>query len=331
MRLAVGLTMAMFVCCGAVAQTVTAPQAPVPQTPIDTAPTETLHVSSRLVEIAAVVSAKDGVPRAGLTKDDFVLKQDGKEQAIHYFSQGDALPLTLALLVDTSGSQITFLGDEARASDIFFESMLGRPQDRATLVEVNARVTQLAAMTANPNRLHLALTAMHPPKEDMVQTRLYDAIYSVATEVLGKERGRKAIILLTDGGDQGSRVPQAVAIAEAQQANIPIYSISYSAWEGFRLPMNQGLSGVQRYSNAADPGMEVLKKLSESTGGKVFTVSRGSTLKQIYADIAEELRTQYEIGYTLPADIQPKQFHKLELKAKDKSLRVQARTGFYAK
>jgi Ca-activated chloride channel family protein len=330
MRLAVGLTMAMFVCCGAAAQTAPVSQAPATQAPADTSPTETLHVSSRLVEIAAVVSAKDGVPRAGLTKDDFILKQDGKEQAIHYFSQGDALPLTLALLVDTSGSQITFLGDEARASDIFFESMLGRPQDRATLVEVNARVTQLAAMTANPNRLHLALTAMHPPKEDMVQTRLYDAIYSVATEVLGKERGRKAIILLTDGGDQGSRVPQSIAIAEAQQANIPIYSISYSAWEGFAMPMNQGLNGVRR-SSGADPGMEVLKKLSESTGGRVFTVSRGSTLKQIYADIAEELRTQYEIGYTLPADVQPKQFHKLELKTKDKSLRVQARTGFYAK
>ncbi len=329
MRLAVGLTMAIFVCCDAAAQTAPAPLPPAVQTPAETAPTETLHVSSRLVEIAAVVSTKDGVPRAGLTKDDFILKQDGKEQAIRYFSQGDALPLTLALLVDTSGSQITFLGDEARASDIFFESMLGRSQDRATLVEVNARVTQLAAMTANPNRLHLALTAMHPPKEDMVQTRLYDAIYSVATEVLGKERGRKAIILLTDGGDLGSHVPQSIAIAEAQQANIPIYSISYSAWEGFAIPTNQGLNGVRRFS--ADPGMEVLKKLSESTGGRVFSVSRGSTLKQIYADIAEELRTQYEIGYTLPADIQPNQFHKLELKAKDKSLRVQARTGFYAK
>jgi Ca-activated chloride channel family protein len=206
--------------------------------------------------------------------------------------------------------------------------VLGRPQDRAALIEVNARITQLAGLTNAPNRLHLALTAMHPPKQDMVMTRLYDAIFSISTGTFAKERGRKAIILLSDGGELGSSIPQSVAIGEAEAANIPIYSISYSAWEGTAAPLSNGLGGLR--SNG-DPGLVVLKKLSESTGGRVFSVSRGMTLKRIYDEIAQELRTQYEIGYTMPQDTQANQFHKLELRTRDKNLHVQARTGFFTK
>ena len=93
-------------------------------------PVTTLRVATRVVEIAAVVKSKDGAPRGGMTKDDFVLKQDGKEEPIRYFSQGSELPLTLALLVDTSGSQRTLISDEVQASDVFFETMLERKEDR---------------------------------------------------------------------------------------------------------------------------------------------------------------------------------------------------------
>ena len=103
----------------------------------------TLKVVTRVVAISAVVKSKDGEPKAGLTKDDFVLKQDGKEVPIHYFSQGSDLPLTIALMVDTSGSQRTFIGDEALASDVFFETMLGRKEDRAMLVEFGTSVREL--------------------------------------------------------------------------------------------------------------------------------------------------------------------------------------------
>jgi hypothetical protein len=94
-------------------------------------PVTTLKVSTRMVAISAVVKSKDGEPKGGLTKDDFVLKQDGNEEPIHYFSQGSELPLTFALMVDTSGSQRTFIGDESLASDVFFETMLGSKDDRA--------------------------------------------------------------------------------------------------------------------------------------------------------------------------------------------------------
>src|SRR6202034_3663717 len=110
-------------------------------------PVTTLKVVTGLVAVSAVVKTKDGEAKTGLTKDDFVLKQDGKEQPIRFFSRGSDLPLSLALMVDTSGSQQTFIGDEALASDVFFETMLGRPEDRAMLVQFDSRLLELKGMT----------------------------------------------------------------------------------------------------------------------------------------------------------------------------------------
>lgn len=288
-------------------------------------PVETLHVTSRLVEVSAVVTDKTGEPRTGLTKDDFTLKQDGKEQTIQYFSQGDELPLTFIVMIDTSGSQRTFINDEQRACDVFFETVLGRPQDRAALIEVNANVLAHSDLTNNPSKLHLALYGLHYDQRVATATRLNDAIYTLSQGVLAKIRGRKAIILISDGGDNGSVTKRADAIAEAQRDNVPIYAVSYSAWSG--LPQSGFANSPGR--SGGDPGLENLQAWSSATGGHVYQVRADRTLKNIFENIAQELRTQYEIGYTLPADTKPKQFHKLELKTKDKSLRVQARNGFF--
>ena len=282
--------------------------------------TQTLHVTAKLVEVSAVVTDKQGVPRTGLTKDDFILKQDGKEQPIRYFSQGDELPLTFIVMIDTSTSQRTFLDDEQRACDVFFQTTMGRPQDRAALVEVNAKIAGRSELTNDPNRLHLALTGLRYDVAAGGATRLNDAIYLLSKSVLSTVHGRKAIVLISDGGENGSSTKLKDAISEAQRDNVPIYSISYSAW-----------SGLERWGSPTqthDPGMDNLKAWAGATGGRVYTVSQGVTLKHIFADIAEELRSQYEVGYTLPPDTSAKQFHKLELVPKDKSLRVQARTGF---
>jgi len=296
-------------------------------------PVETLHVSSQLVEISASVTDRNGIPQTGLTKDDFILKQDGKEQVIRYFSGGDALPLTFVVMIDTSGSQRTFLDDEARACDIFFETVLGRPQDHAALVEVNAKVTGRSDLTNDPNKLHLALTALHYDQAASVATHINDAVYSLSKSILSKVHGRKAIILISDGGDVGSRVSFSDAIAEAQRDDVPVYAISYSAWSGLDPVAPGGLSGGYVSFNHgvsdSDPGLKNLKEWASATGGNVYQVTPKTTLKRIFTDIAQLLRSQYEIGYMLPPDTKPKQFHKLELKAKDKSLRVQARTGFY--
>jgi VWFA-related protein len=280
-------------------------------------PVTTLKVVTRLVAISAVVKSKDGEPKTGLTKDDFVLKQDGKEEPIRYFSQGSDLPLTIALMVDTSGSQRTFIGDEALASDVFFQTMLGRKEDRAMLVEFDTNVRQLQGMTNSANRLHLALSGLSPHASTVGGTLLHDAVYVVAKDVLAKETGRKAMVILTDGGDNGSRRSLAEAIEQAQRGDVQIYSILYSAWEGF--------GGVEK-----NPGLVTLESLSESTGGRVFTVTPTIGLREIFAQIGEDLRLQYELGYTPPADTRPNSYHKLELKAKDKKLTVQARKGFFA-
>ena len=309
-------------------------------------PVDTLHVTSRLVEISAAVTDKRGEPRIGLTKDDFTLKQDGKDQPIQYFSQGDELPLTFIVMIDTSGSQRSFIHDEQQACDVFFQTVLGRPQDYAALVEVNAHVTARSMLTNDPKKLHTALADLHYNDKDSAETHIYDAIWTLSKDILSKVHGRKAIVLISDGGALGNTVEQVDAIAEAQHENVPVYAVSYSAWSDLNVvsaaPAQQatygvmssggagGSSDVRIVSSPNDPGMAALKLIASSTGGHVYQVSRSTPLNSIFETIADQLRKQYEIGYTLPPDTKLKQLHKLELKTKDKSLRVQARTGFYA-
>jgi Ca-activated chloride channel family protein len=285
-------------------------------------PVTTLKVVTGLVAISAVVKTKDGQAQEGLTKDDFVLKQDGKEVPIHYFSRGSEVPLSFALMVDTSGSQETFIGDESLASDVFFETMLGRQEDRAMLVQFDKTVLQLKSMTNSASGLHFALSRMSQRAAAKGGTLLYDAVYVVAKDALAKETGRKAMVILSDGGDVGSRRSLAEAIEQAQRADVQVYSIQYSMFKG----LSGGNTGR---APAADPGLEALQKLSESTGGHVFTVSRSKSLRDIFAQIADDLRLQYELGYNPPPDTQANSYHKLELKAKDKKLTVQARKGFF--
>ncbi len=191
-------------------------------------PVTTLKVSTRMVAISAVVKSKDGEVKGGLSKDDFVLKQDGNEEPIRYFSQGSELPLTFALLVDTSGSQRTFIGDESLASDVFFETMLRRKEDRAMLVQFDTSVVLLSGMTNSADALHLALLRLSPRASTMPGTLLNDSVYAVSKSYLASETGRKAIVILTDGGDNGSHRSLAEAVEQAQRADVQIYSVLYS-------------------------------------------------------------------------------------------------------
>ena len=145
---------------------------------------------------------------------------------------------------------------------------------------------------------------------------------------LAKETGRKAIVLLTDGGDNGSRETVAEAIEQAQRGDVQIYSILYTERDRMSGLAGRGVAPIA--AGQPDSGRDTLEKLSESTGGRVFTVSPGLGLREIFSQIAEDLRLQYEVGYTPPAGVQPNSYHRLELKAKDKKLTVQARKGFFA-
>ncbi len=280
----------------------------------------TLKVVTGLVAISAVVKSKDGDTPANLTKDDFILKQDGKPVPIQFFSRGSALPLSVALMVDTSASQETFIDDESLASDVFFTTMLARPEDRAMLVSFDSNILQMHSMTNSAAQLRFALAKLRGATKG--GTLLYDAVYAVAKSILAQEGGRRAMVILTDGGDVGSRRSLDEAVEAAQRADVQIYSILYS----MRRALSGSNSGV---APIPDLGLGALEKLSESTGGRVFQVSRSMSLRDIYLQIGSDLRLQYELGYKPALDTRPNSYHKLELKAKDKKLSVQARKGFF--
>jgi Ca-activated chloride channel family protein len=280
-----------------------------PLTPDDTT---TIKVASRIVAVSAIVRDRSGQPVSGLTRDDFLLKQDGKLQPIAYFSQGSGLPLTLALMVDTSGSQRAYIGEEIAAGRAFFPTMLTRPDDRAVLVQFDNHILQLVGLTPDIVTLEDGLSYLTQPHDDIGPpgrggTLLFDAIIAASKIELGKQMGRRAMVILTDGGDEGSQFSGKDAIREAQRADIIIYTIYYSNGGG-----NEG----------------ALKDLSKSTGGREFSVSAKMTLAQIYAAIAADLRLQYELGYR-PPDSRANKYHKIELAAKDKNLTVQARDGYF--
>jgi Ca-activated chloride channel family protein len=283
--------------------------------PAPPAPITTLKVGTSLVAVSAIVRDKSGKPVTGLTRDDFVLKEDGKPQQIRYFSQGNDLPLTLALMVDTSGSQRNYIRDEIVAGRFFFSAMMKKPEDRAVLVQFDSTILQLAKITSSVPTLEHALAYLSQSHDDVPTFRsgggggtlLYDAICAVSHIELGNQLGRRAMVILTDGGDNGSQFEKKDAMKAAQRADTMIYSVYYSNGGG---------------------NIDVLNDLSRATGGRVFTVGPQMSLAQIYTEIATEMRMQYELGYTPPKS-KANKYHKIQLTAKNKDLTVQAREGYF--
>ena len=216
-------------------------------------------------------------------------------------------------MVDTSGSQRAYIRDEIAAGQAFFPAMMTRPDDRAVLIQFDNAILQLAKITTSVTTLEHSLAYLSQSHSDYTApgrgggTLLYDAIIAVSHIELGNQIGRRAMVILTDGGDNGSRFSAKQAIEEAQRADIMIYSVYYSDGGG-------------------DEG--VLRNLSKQTGGREFSVDSSMTLQQIYAAIADDLRMQYELGYR-PPDSKPNKYHKIDLKTKDKNLQVQARDGYF--
>ena len=285
------------------------------QPPVTLAPdTATLKVTTKLVAVSAIVRDNAGIPVTNLTRGSFLLKQDGKPQSIDYFSLGSSLPLTLALMVDTSGSQRNYIQDEIAASRVFFPAMMTRPDDRAVLVQFDRSIFQLVKMTGSVTTLEHGLAYLSQSHDDIRAystgggTLLFDAIVAVSHLELGNQMGRRAMVILTDGGDNGSHFSQKDAIREAQRADIMVYTIYYS-------------------NGGGDEG--VLRDLSRQTGGREFAVYPSGSLSQIFAAIASDLRQSYELGYRPPPS-SPNKYHKIALTTTvGKSLTVQTRDGYY--
>lgn len=290
----------------------------------------TIQVTVDVVNVLCSVRDKRGALISNLTKDDFEIVEDGKRVPIKYFARESDLPLTIGLLVDVSASQENLIDIERRAAHGFLSSVL-RKKDMAFLISFGGEAELLQDYTNSARllqkglellRVNSGVGGLHPgPVPTMGQPRgtvLYDAVYLAATEMLAREVGRKAIVLITDGVDQGSRLKLEQAIEGAQKADTVIYSIYYvdpSAYYG------RGIFGV---SNAA------LRKMSEETGGRLFKVDRKNGLPEIFDQLQQEMRSQYSIGFTPASDRKDGSFRRLDVRARDKNLKVQARKGYYA-
>ena len=339
--------------------------------------TPTFSSDVKVVNVLATVRDKHGQIVNNLTKDDFKLEQDGHPQTIHYFAKDTDLPLTLGLLVDTSMSQRRLIDQERTASYGFLNDLMRVDKDKAFVIHFDWDVELLQDLTSSHDKLEAALDKLGAPKFDQAGggssgggggggypggsgghgrtgggTTLYDAVFLASDELMRKQEGRKALVLLTDGVDTGSKVSLDRAIETAQKANTLVYSILYADPDAYR---NQGYGnpgmgrhgGMGRYPGGGYPGggypgggypqqtshpdgKKVLQRISKETGGRFFEVSKKQPINEIYTQIEEELRNQYNLGFTpAKADATPG-YHKVTLTTNNKDLIVQTREGYYA-
>jgi VWFA-related protein len=316
-------------------------QAPAAQKPAnaqkpeeDQNPAETLKVSVNVVGLFFNVKDKHGALIPNLTKDEFEVLEDGKPQTIKYFAAESNLPLTLGILIDSSGSQMRVLDMEKEAGGMFLRQVL-TDKDEAYVMDFNIDAELIQDYTRDVHRLQAALNKVKintgfvspvPGAGGPVPTApgsqrgtvLYDAVYLSAHDMLAKEVGRKAMILLTDGEDEGSQLKIKDAIESAQKADAIIY-VLLCADRGFYGSFQVGYSGESE-----------MRKLTEATGGRVINVgNKFDKLREAFDQIAAELRSQYNLGYTPTNTVLDGGYRKLEVKNKQ-SYKVQCRAGYYA-
>jgi len=362
-----------------------------PKTPDTVA---TIAVDVKVVTLPVTVRDKHGQIVKDLTKDDFVLREDGRAQTIKYFSLQANLPLTLGLLVDTSWSQREVLDQERNASRTFLTQMMTQEKDKAFLIHFDREVELLQDLTSHHEKLEKALdllkTADRPDSNSRSNdsgngdsrngddsdsrgsghrhggTQLYDAVYLASNELMKKQTGRKAVVVLSDGVDRGSKTTLESAIEAAQRADTVVYSIYFKGEEerggggrgggmgrgggypgggggwpgggggwpgggGGGYPGGGGRRGGGRPSEESHvDGKKILERVSKETGGRFFEVTKKQLVGDIYTSISEELRTQYSLGYTPDKDSSPSGYHHLQLQVKKKDMAVQTREGYYA-
>jgi VWFA-related protein len=322
----------------------------------------------KVVNMYATVRDKKGSIVRNLVKDDFILQEDGRPQVIKYFSQQTDQPLTLGLLVDTSGSQRRVLAKERDASRTFIEQVLREGKDQTFLVHFDFEVELLQDLTPSKKKLEDALDLLNSSQPQFQRrqsggyqggggypgghgrggggrrgggTALYDAVLLASNELMKKQRGRKALILLSDGVDRGSKVGISESIEAAERADTLVYSILFADKEAYRRPGGFGGPGMGRRggmgrgpypgSGTADQsdGKKVLQRIAQETGGGFFEVSDKYPIEKIYSQIEDKLRNQYSLGYTSDSSNGPG-FRKIALTTTKKNLVVQTREGYYA-
>ncbi|HVW76670.1 MAG TPA: VWA domain-containing protein [Alloacidobacterium sp.] len=339
-------------------------------TPQSSQPASTLSVDVKVVTLPVTVRDKKGQIVTNLTKDDFTLLEDNRPQKIKYFNLDTNLPLALGLLVDTSMSMRNAFDQEKSASKTFLNQMLTKPEGKAFVIHFDREVELLQDITASKDKLASSLEELGPTQQSYSPsdsgdsgsgqrrmhgggTQLYDAIFLASDELMKKQSGRKALVVLSDGQDRGSRETLNSAIEAAQRTNTVVYTIYFQGEQqhdmgnrsgGYGRPRigmggggwpggggYPGGRGGQRPSEEPHvDGKKIMIQIAQQTGGRMYEAKKKENFDQVYAGIAEELRSQYMLGYTPDKSSADESYHKITLTAKKKDLYVQTRDGYYA-
>ncbi len=283
----------------------------------------TFSTSVKVVDLLAVVRTKKGEIITNLTRDDFSILENGRAQAIRYFSKETDLPLTIGLMVDTSVSQLKVLDAERASTFRFLDNVLREDKDQVFLMQFDMAVMMRQGLTASRRQLEDKLSIVDAPTHaELVQqtgggTLLYDAVVQAA-KTMKDQRNRKALILMTDGVDTGSDLTLTDAIDAAQRADTLVYSILFSD------------PGAYGFGFGEPDGRKVLQHLARETGGGFFEVSKKQSIDQIFSVIEQELRSQYSLGFVSDQPVRVSEFRALQLAVREKGLLIQTRDKYWA-
>ena len=283
------------------------------QAPVQTQPDDTLKVDVRLVNVFVTVTDAHGAPVAGLKKENFLLQEDGRPQTISVFDKESALPLSIALAIDTSLSTRHDLPLEQASAKRFAHAIM-RPVDALSVFGFSETVLQSTNYTSDVKRIeegidHIRLGAA---------TALFDAVY-LASRSLNRRQGRKVMVLITDGGDTISKVDYQQAARAAEEAEALVYSII--------------VVPIENSAGRETGGEHALIQLSEDTGGKYYYATSTSQLDDAFRQISDELRNQYLLAYYPSQHTSNSQFRRIQVgvsgPADAAAYHVRHRVGYY--
>ncbi len=240
-------------------------------------PETTIKVDVKLVNVFVTVTDAHGAPVANLTKENFLLKEDGKEQRIAIFNKESALPLSIALAVDTSLSTRKDLPLELTSARKFAHTIV-RPQDGLAVYKFSETVSLMVPFTSDLKKIDAGIER----ERNGAATALYDAVY-LGSQALSRREGRKVMVVITDGGDTMSQVNYKEALRAAQEAEAIIYSII--------------IVPIEADAGRDTGGEHALIQISSDTGGKYYYATSLTQLDDAFRKISDELRTQYLLAY----------------------------------
>jgi Ca-activated chloride channel homolog len=293
---------------------------------------DSIKIDVNLVNVAFSVRDANGALVDGLTQDDFEILEDSAPQKISYFAKSTDIPLTLGLIVDASGSQDHFEKQHEHDLDTFLKAVLG-PKDRVFLVGFGNYVRlvtdfshsgtpisgsemmqQWKAYSKKPQNF----PELGPHESRDLGTAFYDSIFYSVEDKLAKENGRRALLIFSDGEDNSSSHDMMTTIEEAQQANVVLFAIRYTQKEHGKL------TARNQY------GIQVMDRIARETGGMHIDAQQVDP-KTYFRQIAEELRTSYELGYYPSATAEDETFHKIVVRVRKPGLTVRSRTGYFSR